>query len=69
MDSDQEIVIEEEIEIAEYYTKDLINDVIDGISDADSVEKKKGPRKSRKNIKKEMRGKFKPKKEIPDFEL
>lgn len=59
-----EILIEEEIEIDQDYTQGLINNVIEGISDVDSMAQ---TRKGRKG--KNKRGKFKPKKDIPDFEL
>lgn len=62
-ESDMEVLMEEEAEIDFDFAKGLINTVIDHISSADEsapVQEKK------KKIVKKV---FKPKKEIPDFEL
>ena len=62
-ESDMEVLMEEEAEIDFDFAKGLIEKVIDHISSADesapAQEKKKKPKKKV----------FKPKKEIPDFEL
>jgi len=62
-ESDMEVLMEEEAEIDYDFAKGLIANVIDHISSADesapAQEKKKKPKKKV----------FKPKKEIPDFEL
>ena len=48
-DSDMEIVMEEEAEIDEQYTKGLINGVLDGLSEGDeSIKKKKKKKKKEK---------------------
>lgn len=62
MDSDLEIVMEDEAEIEQEYAMNLIDNVIDGLSDSEDP---MGRRKGKK--KKTIAGKRA--KEIPDFEL
>jgi hypothetical protein len=63
LDSDLEIVMEDEAEMDMEYAKDLIEGVIDGLSDSESGIGGKG----KKSKKKKLNGKRA--KEIPDFEL
>lgn len=63
MDSDLEIVMEDEAEMDLEYAKDLIDNVIDGLSDSES-----GVGKGKKGKKKRLLN-GKRAKEIPDFEL
>jgi len=62
-ESDLEVLIEEEAEIDYNFAKSLIANVIEHISSAD--ESPPAEKKTKKKFKKV----FKPKKEIPDFEL
>jgi hypothetical protein len=66
VESDLEVVLDEDAEIDNQFAKGLINGVIDGLSDFESDEaglkkKKKGKKKSSNLPKKEP--------EVPDFEL
>ena len=63
-DSDMEVIMEEEVEIHDQYTKGLINGVLDGISE-DSKHDVSAER-SRMTRRKRKRDKVK---EVPDFEL
>jgi len=61
-DSDMEIVMEEEAEIDDQYTKGLINGVIDGISESSH-------RESASDLKRRPRRKVNKFKDTPDFDL
>ena len=64
-ESDLEIILEDEVELEQDYAKDLIDSVIDGISESES---NVGQKRSRKSKKKKMLP-SKRAREIPDFEL